>query len=277
MACANARWRASRFPSRVPCRTCSSASAVAGSSAKRNSARSCAVDHAVANERLEVDHLVPVRRPVEHDRNAPLDLLGLHQRQDLGELVERAEAAGKHDERAGEMREPELAHEEVVELEGQPGRDVGIGPLLVRQPDVEPDRLAARVGGAAVGGLHDAAAAARAHDAVADLRRKLHRPQRDEARQLARVVVVAAERPVGSQARGSEEHDRAADLLALERVQRLQVLGEDAQRPRVVAVEERLVLVRERGARDSVGVHAVSRGREIDEAAVDVGVEELAR
>ena len=131
-----------------------------------------AVDHAVPDERLEVDDLVPVRRAVEQDRNAPLDLLGLHQRQDLHQLVERAEAAGKHDQRAREMREPQLAHEEVVELERQARRDVGVGPLLVRQADVEADRLAAGVGGAAVGGLHDAAAAARADDAVADVRRR---------------------------------------------------------------------------------------------------------
>ena len=87
---------------------------------------------------------------------------------------------------------------------------------------------------------------------------QLLRPQRDEARQLARVVVVAAERPVGLQARGAEEHDGAADPLALERMQRLQVLGEDAQRPRVVAVEERLVLVGERCACDRGG-HGSSR------------------
>src|SRR5207302_11403040 len=94
-------------------------------------------DHAVPTECLEVDHLGPVSRTVKHDRNSPSDLLSLHQRQDLHELVERAEPTGKYDERPGEVRKPELAHEEVVEFECQPGRDVGIGPLFVRQPDVE--------------------------------------------------------------------------------------------------------------------------------------------
>jgi hypothetical protein len=37
------------------------------------------------------------------------------------------------------MREPQLAHEEVVKLEGELARDVGIGHLLVRQPDVKMD------------------------------------------------------------------------------------------------------------------------------------------
>ena len=104
-----------------------------------------AVDHAVPDQRVEVDDLVPVARSVEHDRNAALDLARLHQRQDFAHLVERAEAAGKHHQRARQVREPELAHEEVVELERQLAREIGIRPLLVRQADVEADRLAAGV------------------------------------------------------------------------------------------------------------------------------------
>ena len=93
-----------------------------------------------------------------------VELAGLRQSQDLEQFVEGAEAAGKHDQRARQVREPELAHEEVVELEAQLGRDVGIGALLVRQADVQADAAAAGERGAAVGGLHDPRAAAGAHD-----------------------------------------------------------------------------------------------------------------
>src|SRR6185503_5547394 len=91
-------------------------------------------------------------------------LVGLYERQHLEQLVERAEAAGKNHQRLRQVGEPELAHEEVVELEVQPLGDVGVGALLERQPDVEADRLAARLAGAAVGRLHDARAAAGGDD-----------------------------------------------------------------------------------------------------------------
>jgi hypothetical protein len=72
--------------------------------------------------------------------------------------------AGHHDHRLRQVAEPELAHEEVMELERQPARDVRVVLLLERQRDVEADVLALRFGGAAVGGLHDSRTAARAHD-----------------------------------------------------------------------------------------------------------------
>src|SRR5205807_109307 len=72
-------------------------------------------------------------------------LVGLHQRQNLEQLVARPEAAGKDHERLGEVREPELAHEEIMELEVQTLGDVRVGPLLEGQTDVEADRLAARL------------------------------------------------------------------------------------------------------------------------------------
>ena len=127
-------------------------------------------------------------------------LPGLRERQDLHQLVQRAEAAGKHDERARQVREPELAHEEVVELERELARDIGIRLLLVRQHDVESDRPAAGIRGAAIGRLHDAAAATGADDVTMRVRRETLRPRGDEARQLARVVVIAAERSVGARA-----------------------------------------------------------------------------
>ena len=217
--------------------------AVAGSSAKRNSSEILGADHAVPDQRVEVDDLVPVGRPVEKYRDPARQLLRLCERQDLEELVHRAEAARKDDERAREVREPQLAHEEVAKLERQSVGHVGVRTLLLRQADVEADRRSAGVGCAPVGGLHDAATATGADDESVVVRREAARPHGDEPRQLACLVVIAAERAVGRQPRRAEEDDGVADAGAAEAAQRRQVLREDAQRASVIAVEELLVPV----------------------------------
>src|ERR1700682_6013816 len=107
------------------------------------------------------------RTRASQDRYRPRCLAGLRQRQDVGQLVERTEAAGKHDERTREVREPELAHEEIAELEQQLARDVRVRPLLVRKPDVEPDRPTAGLSRTTVRRLHDAASAAGADNVSA--------------------------------------------------------------------------------------------------------------
>src|SRR5215831_17689498 len=71
------------------------------------------VDGPVADQRLEIDDLVPVAGAEEDDRQVLLHLARLPQRQYLEQLVERAEAARKDDERLREVGEPELAHEEI--------------------------------------------------------------------------------------------------------------------------------------------------------------------
>src|SRR5262249_60093153 len=55
-------------------------------------------DHPVADERREVHDLAPAARPVEQGHDRPLELAGLAERQDLEQLVERAEAAGEDDD-----------------------------------------------------------------------------------------------------------------------------------------------------------------------------------
>src|SRR6185295_13169336 len=57
--------------------------------------------------------------------------------------------------------------------------------------DVQADRLAAALAGAAVGGLHDAGAAARRHHEAVVLRLQRLRPRGEQPRQLARLLVVA--------------------------------------------------------------------------------------
>ena len=104
---------------------------------------------------------VPILGAVQHDLDLLLQLLGLHQREDLEHLVERPESSRKHDERLCKIGKPELAHEEIVEFEVQTVRDVPVGPLLERQLDVQPDRFPASLGRAAAGGFHNLRAAAR--------------------------------------------------------------------------------------------------------------------
>jgi len=59
----------------------------------------------------------------------------------------------------------ELPDGEVAELEAEVGRDVGVGHLLHGQVDIQADRSCADLEGPAVGGLHQAGAAA-GHDHV---------------------------------------------------------------------------------------------------------------
>src|SRR5262249_13959054 len=148
----------------------------------------------------------------------------------------------------GEVREPELPHEEVVELEPEAGRDPRVRALLVRETDVEADGASARVVRAAVRGFHDARPAAATDEKAARRRRDLPRPLRDQARQLAGLLVVVREGSLGGEPGGAEEDDGVVDALPLERVKGLEVLGEDADRARGGAVEEGLVAIGEHGA-----------------------------
>ena len=100
---------------------------------------------------------VPVVLAVQHHREV-LDLAGLDQRQRLEQLVERPEAAREDDEALGVLDEHDLAHEEVAELHAEV--DVLVQALLEGQLDVAADGDAARLLRPAVGGLHDARAAA---------------------------------------------------------------------------------------------------------------------
>ena len=120
----------------------------------------------------------------------------------------------------------------------------GLGRCSFGQPDVEADGPAAGVLRAPVGRLHDAAAAPRA-DHEAAIAGQAVRPFRQQPGERARLVVVAAEGTVGRDARRAEEHDRVLDPLLAEAAQRLEVLGQDAQRPGVVAVDEGSVVVGE--------------------------------
>ena len=126
----------------------------------------------------------------EQDDRHALHAAGLDQRQRLEELVQRAEAAGKHRDRLGAQEEVHLADGEIVEVEAELRRHVGVRRLLVRQHDVEPDRGRADIVRAAVAGLHDARPAAGDDDEFAVVGRG--RVLRAEPREVARLLVVDA-------------------------------------------------------------------------------------
>src|ERR1017187_5941389 len=225
---------------------------------------------------LEIDDLVPVLAAVNHHTDVLGELFGLRQGQQFKHLVEGTKASGKHHQRLGQGGEPQLAHEEVVELKIKVGRDVGDGNLLEGQVDVEADSLAARFVGAAVGRFHDARPAAGAHHkTVARLADGLS-PLGNHEGQLARVFVIARVSKIGlgaanpllglgsvtdgcpqllqrglrlflaAEAGGAEEDDGVLNALAAEFRQRLLILGQDAQNAAVGTVQELLVLVSQR-------------------------------
>ena len=87
-----------------------------------------------------VEQPAPVRLVHQDDRHAAA-LAGLHQRQRLDQLVERAVAAGQHDERGRSLHEHHLAREEM--LEAQADVLVAVGGLLVGSSMLRPTPSAA--------------------------------------------------------------------------------------------------------------------------------------
>ena len=138
----------------------------------------------------EVDEALPVVGAIEKNGDVAGELVGLGEGEDLERLVEGAEAAGEDDEGFGEVGEPELAHEEVVELEVERGRDVTVGMLLEGKLDIEADGLGAGLVGSAVGGLHDAGSSAGGDDVAMARAGKGLGPGGDEIGQFTSIFVV---------------------------------------------------------------------------------------
>lgn len=84
----------------------------------------------------------------------------LLQRENLEQLVHRAEAAREYRERIGAHSEVHLTDAKIVKAEHKVWRREAIRLLLVRQHDVEPNARRTSIGCAAIGGLHDARSAA---------------------------------------------------------------------------------------------------------------------
>jgi hypothetical protein len=159
-------------------------------------------DHGLRTQEVEVDRASPPVLPDQHDRDR-LDLARLHQRQRLEQLVERAEAAGEGDHRAGTQQEVEFPQCEVAKAQRQSRRAIAVGPLRHRQLDVQADRDASRFKRAAIGGFHDPGAAA-GHEGCAA-------PAPDHTPELTRNAIVR----IGARgACASHDEDRLPDTMS---------------------------------------------------------------
>ncbi len=71
---------------------------------------------------LEVDELFPILAAVNYNQNLLGHFLSLGQGEDFEEFVEGPETSWENYQRFGQVGEPELPHEEVMELEMQGSR-----------------------------------------------------------------------------------------------------------------------------------------------------------
>src|ERR1700730_6610104 len=223
-------------------------------------------DRAVFHQPVEIDHPVPEFGAEKHDRHALAQLVRLHQGQDLEQLVERAIAAGEQHDRLGQVDEPELAHEEVMKIEVQFSADIGVVEFLVGDRDSKPDAEPLRLGSPAIGRLHDAGTATGADDEAPFLAVERLRPRRQALGELARRFIIDREpeshlrgldglaRPLRfaqrrlrrflrTQPSRPHEDDGVLDVVALEAIERLQVLRKDAQGTRIFALQETGILI----------------------------------
>src|SRR3546814_8657929 len=106
-------------------------------------------DGSFLDEPVEAHHSIPEVSAEQNDRQR-LHLAGLDERQEFEAFVERAEATGEDGYRPRAKQEVHLAEREIRELQAERRRDIGVGELLVRQHDIEADRILALVGGAAI-------------------------------------------------------------------------------------------------------------------------------
>src|SRR3989442_3903772 len=113
---------------------------------------------------LEIDDAVPVLAAIDDHKNLFGQFLGLWQGKDFEEFVHRSKATRENYQRLGKVREPELAHKEVVKLEIERRSDIRVRRLLKRKIDIKPDGLAASLMRTQVRSLHDSWAATCGYD-----------------------------------------------------------------------------------------------------------------
>src|SRR5262249_47300317 len=178
-----------------------------------------------------------------------------------------------------DLREPQFAHEEVMEIKAELRADIRIRELLVWQLNRKSDGFASRFIGSAIGGLHDAGTAAGADDKAARARTEGEGPSGDFVRKLTRLFVIDAHlqgAPGGAElfamllkapgtpaggfhflkarvagggsfagldARRAEHDNGVADALILELNQGMDVLGDNADGTRRRAGHELVIFV----------------------------------
>src|ERR1700677_3422303 len=97
-------------------------------------------DGSILHQRFEIHDFLPETGAIENDRDLLRQLLRLHERKNFEKLVHRSESTREDHERLRQIREPELAHEEIVEFEVQLARNERIRELFEGETDVQPDR-----------------------------------------------------------------------------------------------------------------------------------------
>lgn len=121
------------------------------------------VDGAEFGKRIEVDDTLPIFSAKQNDRYIRR-LSRLFQGEDLKELIQCPEPAGKDSQSVGPHGEMHLTDREIAEVERKSRRQIVVWLLLAGQPDVKADAWRANLEGAAIGGLHDAGSATRRDD-----------------------------------------------------------------------------------------------------------------
>ena len=149
------------------------------------------VDGAGIHHGLPIQNLIPIFSAVDKDDVVLGEFVRLHEGEHFHELVEGAEAAGKNYEGFGDLCEPELPHEEVMEIETKFGADIGVGELFVWELDGKADGFASRFGGAAIGGFHDAGSSTGTNYEATRPWAQGHGPGSDSTRELTGFFVVA--------------------------------------------------------------------------------------
>ena len=147
-------------------------------------------DSAPADHVLEVKNFVPVFSAVDENQGVLGHFTGLREGHHFPKFVEGAEAAGKNDEGFGDLGEPQLAHEKIMEIEAELGTDVRIRELLVGQFDGKADRFPASFVGAAIGSFHDAGPSSGTDNKAARARAERKRPRGDLVRELAGLLII---------------------------------------------------------------------------------------
>jgi hypothetical protein len=133
-----------------------------------------------------------------------------------------------------------------MKLKVQRRRDVWVRALFKREPDIEPDRLATGLVRTPVGRLHNPRPTPRSHNKPLPARWNLHRPIRQQVRELSRIFVVArhfysrcilrVNQPgqrmlcifTAVDARRSKEDNRILNQLMPEACQRFQIFRDNA-------------------------------------------------
>src|SRR5271156_345569 len=91
------------------------------------------IDHAPAHHGAKIQHLLPIAPPVNQNHIVLREFPRLQQRHHLPKLIHRPESAGKNDQRLGNLREPQFAHEKIMKIKAQFRTDIRVRKLFVRQ------------------------------------------------------------------------------------------------------------------------------------------------